>query len=135
MTSEIHFKDFTKKFVPIQFQVDDDYFAALPTLPVPTMQEVIRASKELRAEELGPDALDKVLALFDTILVVESRERFKARVSSLDKPVDLTQIMDIMVWLMEIYGKRPTQQSSDSSDGLPTETDGMISTAGVPAIP
>lgn len=134
MTNEIHFKDFTKVPTPIQFQVDGDYFAALPTLPIPVMQRLIQASSEMQGETAGPEALDKVLGVFDIVLMEESRERFRARLNSTENPVSLTQVMDIMVWLMELYGRRPTQQSSDSSNGLPTETVGTISTAGVPSI-
>jgi hypothetical protein len=134
MTSEIHFKDFSKVLTPIQFQVDSDYFSALPTLPIPVMQQLIQVSAELQGKTMGPEALTDVLGVFDIVLMEESRERFKARLQSTENPVSLTQVMDIMVWLMELYGKRPTQQSSDSSSGLPTETVGTISTAGVPSI-
>ena len=134
MTSDIHFKDFTKVPTPIQFQVDGDHFAALPTLPIPVMQRLIQASSDMEGKSAGPESLDQVLGIFDIILMEESRERFKARINSTEHPVSLTQVMDIMVWLMELYGRRPTQQSSDSSNGLPTETVGTISTAGVPSI-
>jgi len=131
MTTEVSFKDFTKVLSRKYFRVGAEEFDALPTLPIPVMQELIRASTGLRGKDLGAEALDQVLGIFDSILVPESAQRFKARIASVTDPVDLTQVMDIMTWLMELYGKRPTQQSPESSSGLPTETDGMISTAGV----
>ena len=132
--NEVRFKDFTKKAERIVFQLDDDQFEARSVLPVPVMQELIRVSKELQVDALGEDALVKVLSIFNLVLLGQSAELFRSRVESVDKPVDLTQVMDIMVWLMEMYGQRPTQPSSDSSDGLPSETGGTISTAGVPSI-
>lgn len=133
MTSEVHFKDFTKEAPRVCFRIGSEDFDALPMLPIPVMQELIRASVGIQAKELGAEALDKVLQIFNLILVPESAVRFQARISSVDNPVDLTQVMDIMTWLMERYGKRPTQQSPESSNGFPTETGGMISTAGVPS--
>jgi hypothetical protein len=132
--NEVHFKDFTKKAKRIVFQLDTDHMEARSVLPVPVMQELIRVSKGLQGDELGEETLGKVLSIFDLILLKDSAALFRSRVESVDNPVDLTQVMDVMVWLMEMYGQRPTTPSSDSSDGLPTGTDGTISTAGVPSI-
>lgn len=133
MTEGIDFKDFTKESSRKCFRIGTEDFDALRTLPIPVMQQLIRASTDLRNKDIGPEALDQVLGIFDMVLLPDDAVRFKARIASVDNPVDLTQVMDIMTWLMELYGKRPTQQSPDSSSGLPTGTDGTISTAGVPS--
>lgn len=132
--AEVHFKDFTKQAKRVVFQIDGDQFEARSVLPVPVMQELIRVSKGLKTDDLGEETLLKVLSIFDLILLKPSADLFRSRVDSVDNPVDLTQVMDTMVWLMEIYGQRPTPPSSESLSGLPTETDGTISTAGVPSI-
>lgn len=128
---EVRFKNFTKKREPVWFQVDEDRFQALPVLPVPTMQLLIGQANALQGKAASPETLGEILHIFDTVLVPESAARFTERLKSTDNPVDLIQVMDILTWLMEGYGQRPTQQSSGSSDGLPSGTDGTISTAGV----
>jgi hypothetical protein len=96
------------------------------------MQVLIGQSNALQTKEATPETLNDVLNIFNTILVPESAVRFAERLKSMENPVDLTQVMEIMVWLMELYGRRPTPPPSDSSAGLPSESDGTTSTAGAP---
>lgn len=127
---EARFKDFSKKRVPIVFRIDNDDFQALSVLPVPVMQRLVSEASKLKDQEATETALADVLNIFNSVLYPDSAAKFQERVQSLDNPVDLNQVMDIMVWLMELYGQRPTQPSSDSSTGLPSGTDGTISVDG-----
>lgn len=127
---EARFKDFSKKRERIVFRIDADDFEALSVLPIPVMQDLVAQAAGLKDQEVNETVLKDVLNIFNTILLPESAARFQSRVNSVDNPVDLAQVMDIMVWLMELYGQRPTQQSSDSSVGSPNGTDGTISMDG-----
>src|SRR5688500_8832339 len=100
-TPEVRFKNFTKKRESVWFQVDEDNFQAMSVLPVPLMQELIGKATVLQDKKAPPEALGEILEIFATVLVPESAARFKDRLKSVENPIDLTQVMDIMTWLME----------------------------------
>lgn len=137
MTDEVVFKDFSKQRKRIVFRLGGQEFEALPALPVPVTQRLVQTAQSLKGSDADEKALTAVMGIFHEILQTESATRFSALVNAETtggEIVDLSDTMDVMVWLMEVYGKRPTAESSESSSGLPTETDGTISTAGVPSI-
>lgn len=137
MTDEVVFKDFSKQRKRVVFRLGGQEFEALPALPVPVTQRLVQTAQSLKGSEADEKALDAVMGIFGEILRPESAARFSALLNNPDTDaeiVDLTDAMDVMTWLMEVFGKRPTLESSDSSNGLPTGTDGTISTAGVPSI-
>jgi hypothetical protein len=132
MTST-RFKDFSKKREPVEFKIDDDLFVAPSILPIPTMQELAEVAESIKTETNNSELFKKVTGIFDAVLTDASAARFRERVASKEEPVDIEQLIDIMLWLLEEYGLRPTQPSSDSSAGAPSGTSGTLSTAGVPA--
>jgi hypothetical protein len=132
--TEVAFKDFTKAKKRVEFKIDDDTFVAPKVLPIPVMQQLAQASDALKANESTADALDKIVNVFDIILIDSSATRMRERVASKDEPVDLSQLTDILMWLLEVYGLRPTQPSSDLSAGLPDGTSGTPLTAGAPSV-
>lgn len=132
MTST-RFKDFTKKKPPVEFQIDDDIFIAPSVLPVPTMQELADVAGSIKNETDNKKLFEKLTGIYDVILTEKSAARFQERVKSKTEPIDINQLVDIMMWLLEEYGLRPTQPSSDSSPGAPSETPGTPSTAGAPS--
>jgi hypothetical protein len=133
MTSEVRFKDFTDTSEPIRFRINDDVFEAPSVLPVPVMQQLASAAADLKSQGSDAQALESIVHVFDVILVDESATLFRTRVNSKANPVGIKQIIDIMMWLLEVYGLRPTDQSSVSSDSSETETAGMPSTDGAPS--
>ena len=66
--------------------------------------------------------------MIDLVLRDESANRFKARMEDKDSPITMKQIMDVLPWLMEKYGLRPSEPSSTSSPGFETPDDGTNST-------
>lgn len=132
MTST-RFKDFTKKKPPVEFQIDDDIFIAPSVLPVPTMQELADVAGSIKNETDNKKLFEKLTGIYDVILTEKSAARFQERVKSKTEPIDINQLVDIMMWLLEEYGLRPTQPSLDSSPGAPSETPGTPSTAGAPS--
>lgn len=133
MTNEVAFKDFTKAKKQVTFRIDVDVFEAPGVLPIPTMQELAGTADKLKSDMSSSETLSQVIGIFDVILLDASAARLKERISSKEQPVDLEQLMEIMLWLLEVYGLRPTQPSSDSSAGQPVETSGTPLTAGAPS--
>jgi hypothetical protein len=132
--TEVVFKDFTKAKKRVEFKIDDDTFVAPKVLPIPVMQELAQAADALKANESTSDALNKIINVFDIILLTDSATKMRERVASKDEPVDLGQLSDILLWLLEVYGLRPTQQSSSLSAGSPDGTSGTPLTAGAPSV-
>jgi len=133
MTTDVRFKDFSTPNQPVSFQVDGDLFEAPAVLPVPVMQELVVTADKLK--NIGEDAsvFTAMIEIFDVILVDASAARFRERVNSKTEPIGMQQIVDIMLWLLEAYGLRPTQPSSDSLTGALAEMSGTPSVAGAPS--
>lgn len=53
--------------------------------------------------------------------VGSSRDRFIELMYRHDDPIDGDAIIEILQWISEVYAGRPTQRSSDSSDGPPLD--------------
>jgi hypothetical protein len=71
------------------------------------------------ANEDDPAAGAKVIDdFFRSVLISEeSYDRLNGILRDPDKMIPIETIMDIVSWLMEVYGERPTQRSEDSSTG------------------
>lgn len=109
------FKDFTGNTEPIRFQIRDEVFTAFDQIP---MKHVGRLS------ELGDglaggtgDLASKMLAVFAALLEPESYARFEAGVNGESTTViGVGHVQQIVPWLLEQYGLRPTEASSGSGD-------------------
>jgi hypothetical protein len=109
-------KDFTKKREDVRFQVDEDVFEAAPAIPA----EVLTDFAVKFADVNSLPATKRVEALTDVLEMVlkpASFELIKSRMRDKEAPIDIDQLNDIIVWLLEQYGQRPTQPSSASSTG------------------
>lgn len=133
MTTAVVFKDFTKAKKRVTFKIDDDEFEAPSVLPIPVMQELAGAADKLKSDVSSVETLREVIGIFDIILLDDSATLLRERISSKEAPVDLEQLIEIMLWLLEVYGLRPTQPSSDSSAGSPDATSGTPLEAGAPS--
>lgn len=132
---EIEIRDFTLTRKRIKFRIDDDVFEAYGILGLPLMQQLIKSAKML-GNLVKEEKFDSITSIFDDVLYPESAERFKQRVHTVgDEAIDVKeQLIPILHYLLEKYGVRPTQPSSDSSTGSPSGTDGTTSTAGQPQV-
>lgn len=119
------FKDFSETTEPIQFRVGKEVFTALPTIPLGRMSEL----SKLRMEGESGNLVDGITRVFNSILEPESYERFVHGLNSNENPIGITHVTQILPWLMEQYGLRPTEESNGSADSL-TET-GENSTDGL----
>jgi hypothetical protein len=109
-------KDFTRARKRLNFRIDDDLFEAATALPGKTL-----ARFAARFNDIENVTVDKQLDAFadalSMVLLPESDARFQQRLDDLEHPIELDQASDVIQWLLEQYGLRPTEPSSDSSTG------------------
>ncbi len=123
MTDIVKFKDFSLSPEPISFKIDPDVFHCVPEIPLDALADMAGLATRAESATAG-DTLRKVYDLFDGILFTESAVLFRARgEKGSDNPIGMRHVKDILPWLMEVYGLRPTQPSDESSDGS-TDGDG-----------
>lgn len=109
------FKDFTGNPDPIQFKIRDEVFTAVDDIPLSYMGRLAELGEGLGSAGAG-DAAEKFLALFARLLEPESYSRFEAAVKGESATVvGISRVKEIIPWLMEQYGLRPTVAPSGSS--------------------
>lgn len=130
-SDEVEIKDFTLKEKRIKFKIDDDIFEATRVLGLPLMQDLVKVTKGMSNMSESGD-YSSIPAIFNELLLPGSAERFNQRLMAKgDDAIDVrSQLMPVLHYLLEKFGLRPTQPSSESSTGSPVETDGTPSTAG-----
>ena len=120
-------KDFSRQRKRLQFRIDDDLFEPARALPGKTLTRFAA-----RFADVDKAPVDKQLDVFTEalgmVLLPESNARFQKRLDDLEQPIELEQASDVITWLLEEYGLRPTEPSSDSSSGLPSPASGTNST-------
>lgn len=111
------FKDFTGDSDPIQFKIRDDVFTARDDIPLKYFGSLASIGEDLEGGKGDPAS--KLLALFEKLLEPESYERFAAAVNGQSSTViGIARIKEIIPWLLEQYGLRPTEAPSGSSTTL-----------------
>lgn len=109
-------KDFSRKRERLIFRIDGDIFEAATALPGKTL-----ARFAARFADIEKTPVDKQLDAFadalGMVLLPESNALFQKRLDDLEHPIELEQASDVIQWLLERYGLRPTEPSSDSSTG------------------
>jgi hypothetical protein len=124
-------KDFTRTRKRLVFRIDDDLFEAATALPGMTL-----ARFAARFADIKDTTVDKQLDVFTDalgmVLLPDSNARFQKRLEDLANPIELEQASQVIQWLLEEYGLRPTQPSSPSSTGLPSPASGTSSTDAQP---
>jgi hypothetical protein len=129
--AEVRFKDFTLDAPEIKFAIAGENFDASPALSAVLLQQIsdiVDVFTDSDDKTLSMiDKINKLIEFCDAILIGDSKERFAKIAPGLDLQ---RQIMPLLYWLLEAYGIRPTEVSSDSSATSPTETDGTTSTVG-----
>ena len=122
-------RDFSRKRKQLVFTIDGDVFEAATVLPGDVFAEFVglydgRAEAETYQQQR--DMLKKALSL---ALFPDSYELFARRLQDKQRPVDDNQMADVVMWLLEEYGMRPTEPSEPSSDGPASPESGTNSTA------
>lgn len=138
MAEEVQFRDFTRKRKPVRFKIDDDMFECVPALGTEDIQALVTVFRGTQTEGDDVDEIDRTTAVitkireaFRLFLLPESYEIFLRRLGDRKNPIDALQLLEIVQWIVEIYTKRPTEPSSNSSSGSQIADGGTDSTAGV----
>lgn len=124
--TNVNFRDFTKKRSAVFFNLDGERFDCAPAVPVTSLQELANYAGEVNSN----NAADFLQKFFGLVMDADNQSRIAARMVDKTNPLDMDQALEIMHWLLEAYGMRPTQSSSDISTGSPTDGDGTPSMAG-----
>jgi hypothetical protein len=114
------FKDFSLSEEPVVFQIGADAFPCHPEVALDTLTELAGLSADTNDRS---NQMQRIHDFFDFIIADPGMAaKFRARTAAPTeenpnpKPIGLRHILPIMQWLMEVYGLRPTQPSSDSAD-------------------
>lgn len=132
------FKNFSRPRPRLRFAAgpDEEEFEAYPVMPPVRLQELMGIIRAARSVDTSDESkADRAIKMFEDffveVLLDESIDRFRKKLSDRMKGVQLEEAYDIFQWLIERYGLRPTQSSSPSSTGSPSGDDGKSSTDGV----
>jgi hypothetical protein len=126
-------KDFTSAAKKVRFKINDDIFEGLADIPALLLVEFAAATEKLSMSNASEQP-QIFRTLFQLVLNESSAARFIERMSDPQKPISVDQINNIMPWLMEQYGLRPTTPSEDSSDGSVPPDAGKNSTERAPLV-
>jgi hypothetical protein len=125
-------RDFSKKRKDITFRVDEDVFQAARGVPAEVLLDFAREFAGMDVSATVDQQLKAFRSLLDVVLLPESLERFNARMRDRENPIEIDQVEDIVTWLMEEYGLRPTEAPSSSPDGRSVPVPGMSLTDSTP---
>jgi hypothetical protein len=115
------FKDFTVSEEPVTFRVAPDTFECVPEVSLEVLMEMAEVS-QLQGDPKAQVA--KLLAFFEGVMTAESYTTFIVRTRrDAEKPIGMRHLIPILQWMMEVYGLRPTEPSSESADGsIPSDS-------------
>lgn len=127
-------KNFSKARKRLQFQIDDDVFEASPAVPAEVM---IGFAEQFTTADPTKMSIREQIGIFrdmlEIVLLPESMAVMRKRMSDQKNPVDMGQLDEIITWLFEEYGMRPTEVSSGSSSGDSPPVPGITSMGSTPA--
>ena len=125
-------RDFTKKRDDISFRVDDDMFHAARGVPADVLMDFATQFSGMSLSTPVDEQLKAFRGVLELVLLPESLQLFNARMRDRENPIEIDQVEQIITWLMEKYGLRPTEPSSDSPPGQDGPVPGTTSTASTP---
>lgn len=103
------FKDFSDDRKPVLFSAQGERYEAFPALSIETVQELTLIANGIDESNIL-DGLDK---FFSMVMDDDNLIRIKAQMRNKANPLTTTQAVDVMNWILEQYGLRPSQSSSD----------------------
>lgn len=126
-------KDFSKVRKKIEFMIDGDVFEAAPAVPAEVLIEYTQEFSGMDPEKIP---IEQQLKAFRSILALtllpDSLKLFTERMRDQQRPIEIDQISEVITWLFEEYGLRPTELPTDSSSGQPDPVSGTPLTASTP---
>lgn len=128
-------KDFSKARKKLQFRIDDDVFEASSAIPAEVM---ISFAERFTSADPSKLTVKEQVGIFrdvlGMVLLPESMTQMRKRMADTENPVDIEQLDQVIQWLFEEYGMRPTQESSNSSIGDSPPVPGITSTESSPEL-
>lgn len=122
----VRFMDFSVSPEPIRFKMEDDVFECLPDIPLDVLADMAEFAA---GKTSGKESILRVYDLFDAVMTHDSAAKLRERAGrGSQQPIGQRLLTQVLPWLLECYGLRPTQSSSDSVPGSDdiaiTSTDG-----------
>lgn len=121
-------RDFSRKRKRLNFHIDGEEFEAASVLPGDVFAEFVTLYNSTGDTETYQQQHDLLKQALNLALLPESWQRFTDRLKDKTRPIDDDQMSDVVLWLLEEYGLRPTQPSQPSSDGSASPEPGTSST-------
>lgn len=126
-------KDFSKARKQLVFRIDEDVFEAVSAIPAEVMIQFAERFTSADPSSMAPkEQVGVFREMLETVLLPESMAVMRKRMADPRNPVDMAQLDEVITWLFEEYGLRPTQESSSSSDGGSPPGPGTTSTGSTP---
>lgn len=125
-------KDFSRQRKRLTFTIDGDVFEAATVLPGDIYAEFVTRYNGTSDTDSYQQQHDSLKSALELALLPDSWQRFADRLKDKEKPIDDDQMADVVLWLLEEYGMRPTRPSPDSSDGPASPESGTSSTESTP---
>lgn len=129
MSQTLEYKDFSRPSRQVRFTVGSYEYEAMPAIPLGMALDMAKLKNIFTSEDPAAK-LDGLWSFFDGALLDDGGQQIQKQAYDKKDPLDTHQLMEIMNWLLEVYGLRPTQPSIDSSTG--SSESGTSSTDGAP---
>jgi hypothetical protein len=128
-------RDFSKKRKKLVFRVDDDEFEAASAIPAEVMIQFAERITTADPSKMTPKEQVAIFRdMLEMVLLPESMAVMRQRMADARNPVDMQQLDEIIQWLFEEYGMRPTVDPSSSSNGDSPLGSGTTLTAATPGV-
>lgn len=125
-------RDFSRPRKRLTFTIDGETFEAAPVLPGDIYAEFVTRYNGTADTDTYQQQHDLMKSALELVLLPDSYARFADRLKDRANPIDDDQMADVVLWLLEAYGLRPTQPSQLSSDGPASPESGTSSTDAQP---
>jgi hypothetical protein len=126
-------KDFTRERKKIEFKIDNDLFEAKSPIPAQVLMDFASKFSNMSQDSTVEEQLVAFRGVLELVLMPTSLKRFVDRMSDVNYPIAVDQVEEIVSWLFEEYGLRPTEVPSSSSSGQGNQDAGTKSTVITPA--
>lgn len=107
--------DFSSPRTEIRFRIDGDVFTAPRELPAEILAEFAERWENIALDTPIKDQMKMLAEMILMILDPEPGQLFVSRMGNRANPIGLKQVNDVITWLMEEYGMRPTLPSESLS--------------------
>lgn len=120
-------RDFTEAHERILFRINDDVFEAARELPGKVLQRFAGRFNEAENTPTSK-AVDLLADALGMVLLPDSNAVFQKRLDDLQNPISAEKASEVIEYLLERYGLRPTEPSSPSATGPASPASGTSST-------